>query len=156
VPRRAFRLSADGAGADLDSAAKLEHLGRFQKVDAVATTFASGGHVYLIARHQGVYGEIDEARLWETVPVWKRVADAYTPEAATIAGLKRISTPVRLTAVFGTWCGDSKEFVPRLLKAVHDAGNPKISVRLVALDLDFRRPADVIQGRRIINVPTIL
>jgi hypothetical protein len=156
VPRSAFRLATDGAGAELDAAAKPDPLGRFQKVDTVAMTFAAGGHVYLIARHQGVSGEIDEAKLWETVPVWKRLSDAYTPETDVVAGLKRIAAPVRLTAVFGTWCGDSKEFVPRLVKAVHDAGNPKVSLRLVALDLDFRRPADVIQGRRIINVPTIL
>ncbi len=155
-PRGAFRLAPDTASAELDAAAKLEPAGRFQKVDSVATTFAAGGHVYLIARHQGVSGEIGEGTLWDTVPVWKHLADAYVPDPAVVAGWKRVSTPVRVTAVFGTWCGDSKEFVPRLVKTLYEADNPKISLRLVALDSDFRRPAEVIQGRRIINVPTIL
>jgi thiol-disulfide isomerase/thioredoxin len=62
----------------------------------------------------------------------------------------------QLTLVFGTWCGDSKEYVPKLLAAVEAAKNPKLSVRLIALDNGFLRPAEVIQGRRVINVPTIL
>src|SRR5260370_263215 len=75
---------------------------------------------------------------------------------ARAAALKRIDRPAGLSLVFGTGCGASKEHIPHLLKTLHAAANPQLSVRLVALDLDFRRPADVIQGRRIINVPTIL
>ena len=61
-----------------------------------------------------------------------------------------------MTVVLGTWCGDSKEFVPRVLKSVRAASNPNIAVRLVALDNEFLQPQEVIGGRRIINVPTII
>lgn len=156
VPRRAFHLAADRATAERDPADPVKPVGRFQKVDAVAMTFAAGGHVYLVTRHQGATGEIDEAKLFETVPVWKGLMDAYVPDAAVVEALRKVDRPATVTLVFGTWCGDSKEFVPHLLKALHAAANPKLTARLVALDNDFRRPAEVIQGRRILNVPTIL
>lgn len=156
VPRAAIRFAADRATATLDTAATPEEGGPFQKVDSSGRIFAWKGHSVLVARHQGLVGDVTEAALFEAVPVWKGLLESYTPSAAAVESLRKFKQPATMTLVFGTWCGDSKDYVPKVLKTLRAAGNPRLSVRLVALDNQFLQPADVIRARRIINVPTIL
>jgi hypothetical protein len=128
----------------------------FQKVGAGSTILTWKGRTILIARHQGVVGDVTEETLFATVPVWRRLMDAYEPAPAAVAALADEKRDVTMTVVLGTWCGDSKEFVPRVLKTLHETANPRIRVRLVALDNQFLHPQDVIATRRIINVPTVV
>lgn len=156
VPRKAFRVAADGASAELSPDAKPKPAGSFQKVDGSTSIVAWKGRTVLVSRHQGLVGEVSETRLFSTVPVWRGLMEGYAPVPAAVAALAKERRPVTMTVVLGTWCGDSKEFVPRLLKSVRAASNQNLSVRLVALDNDFLQPQDVIGGKRIINVPTIV
>jgi thiol-disulfide isomerase/thioredoxin len=156
VPRKAFTVTADGAGAELATDAVLKPGGAFQKVDSSASILSWKGKTVLVSRHQGLVGDVSEDALFAAVPVWRQLLEAYQPVPAAVAALSSEQRPVTMTVVFGTWCGDSKEFVPRILKTVHAAANPRISVKLVALDNDFLHPQDVIAGWRVINVPTVI
>jgi hypothetical protein len=156
VPRKAFHVAADGMSADLAPDAVEKPGGALQKIDASQAILFWKHKTVLVARHQGLVGDVDEKTLFATVPAWGRSMESYQPVPAAVAGLAKEKRPVALTVVFGSWCGDSKEFVPRVLKSVHAAANSNLSVRLVALDNDFLHPQDVIAGRRIINVPTVI
>ncbi len=156
VPRKAFRVAPDGASAELAPDAKPKPAGTFQKVDGSTSIVAWKGRTVLVSRHQGIVGEVSETSLFSAVPVWRGLMQTYQPAPAAIAALAKETRPVTMTVVLGTWCGDSKEFVPRVLKSVRAASNPNLAVRLVALDNDFLHPQDVIGGRRIINVPTVV
>jgi len=156
VPRKAFRVAADGASAELAPDAKPKPAGTFQKVDGSTSIVAWKGRTVLVSRHQGIVGDVSEASLFSAVPVWRSLMQTYQPAPAAVAALGKETRPVTMTVVLGTWCGDSKEFVPRVLKSVRAASNPNLAVRLVALDNDFLHPQDVIGGKRIINVPTIV
>jgi hypothetical protein len=63
---------------------------------------------------------------------------------------------VKLEVVLATWCGDSRQHVPRLLKSVALAANPNITVELIGIDADFVQPVNVVAGRNITNVPTVI
>lgn len=155
VPRDAFRFSPDRATAEL-AASEPAAGGAFQNVEKGSPTLHWKGRTVLVARHQGVVGEIAEEMLFQAVPVWKSLMESYSPAADTVAGIRDEKRAATVTAVFGSWCGDSKEFIPRLLKSLEAAGNPNLTVKLVALDNQFLQPADVIRGRRVINVPTVV
>ncbi len=156
VPRKAFSFAADGVGAELAADVAPKPGGALQKVDSSASILSWKGKTVLVARHQGLVGDLTEDALFAAVPVWRQLRDAYTPVPASVAALAKESRPVTMTVVLGTWCGDSKDFVPRVLKTVHAAANPLISVKLVALDNDFLHPQDVIARYRVINVPTVI
>jgi thiol-disulfide isomerase/thioredoxin len=156
VPHKAFAIAGDGAGAELAADAAPRPGGSFQKVDSSASILSWKGKTVLVSRHQGLVGDVSEDALFAAVPAWRQLLDAYTPAPAAVAALAKEERPVTMTVVFGTWCGDSKEFVPRLLKTAHAAANPKIQVKLVALDNDFLHPQDVIARWRVINVPTVI
>jgi hypothetical protein len=73
-----------------------------------------------------------------------------------IERLRAIDQPVRLQIVLATWCGDSRQHVPRLLKSVERANNPNVSVELIGIGPDFTSPMVTVQGENITNVPTVI
>jgi thiol-disulfide isomerase/thioredoxin len=97
-----------------------------------------------------------EEKLYEVAPVWRSLMDSYQPQADAVATLKANDKDTEVTLVFGTWCPDSKNYVPRLLKSLHAAANDKLKVKLVGIDNQFRQPVSTIQPRTIINVPTVI
>jgi hypothetical protein len=125
-------------------------------VDPSTFLMSLEGKSVLVARHQGAVGEITEEKLFETVPVWRSLMQSYTPDAAAVAALAKADEPATVTVVLGTWCGDSKNYVPKLLRSLHDARNPRLSVKLVGLASRFLDPMELIQDRKIINVPTVI
>ena len=60
----------------------------------------------------------------------------------------------------GTWCGDSKREVPRILKILESCGHPAKRLEMVALDRrkEFykKSPTGEEKGWNIIKVPTII
>jgi hypothetical protein len=125
-------------------------------VDPSTFLMSLEGKSVLIARHQGAVGEIGEEALFSTVPVWRSLMESYTPDATAVAALAKEPSGAEITVVLGTWCGDSKNYVPKLLRSLHEAGNPRLKVKLVGLASRFLDPMELIQERRIINVPTVI
>lgn len=114
------------------------------------------GRNYIVSSHQSHVGSMTEDDVWKTAPTWKAIYDHYTPEEAAVKRLRAVTSPTHLEIICATWCGDSKRHVPRLLKAVHDAANPKLSVSLTGIGNDFKQPIDYVQEHDIINVPIVI
>lgn len=156
LPKDAFRVSADHASATSDSSAQAEAAGRFAQVDGSTYLFALNGRAILIKPHPGLTGEVSEARLLETVPVWRSLMGAYKPAPEAVSALRAADAEATLTVVLGSWCPDSKNYVPRLLKALHAAGNDRLRVNIIGIDSQFHDPMATIQQRGITNVPTLI
>ena len=93
---------------------------------------------------------------------WSREGYAgYTPNPEILEALRTTDmTGVAFTVFFGTWCGDSRREVPRLLKLFDAMGLPEGSVELVALDRTDealkQSPGGEERGREIYRVPTLI
>jgi thiol-disulfide isomerase/thioredoxin len=156
VSKDAFHFSQDHASATSDGDAATKPVGKFTRVDGPVYFFAVDGIPILIRPHPGLTGEMSLDKLWETVPVWRSAMDNYRPNEAAVAALKANDADTKVTLVYGTWCPDSKNYIPRLLKALRAAGNDKIQVKLIGVDSQFREPVDTVQPKRITNVPTVI
>lgn len=160
MAKEAFSFSADRTSATSDESKGLQAAGKFIRVDGANSSFvysfAVEGKMVVIRSHPGLTGEMTEAKLWETVPVWQAKMDNYNPDATAVAAMKAIDKETNITLIFGTWCGDSKNYIPRLLKALHQANNAKLKLKLVGIDNQFNQPTDVVQPRKLINVPTVI
>lgn len=126
------------------------------KDETGAIVFRHAGHLLRIARHPGISGPVTVEEIFEDVPVWRTLEKIYQPDAKAVQALGRIDRPVALTVALGTWCGDSKEYVPHLLKTLELAGNEKISVRFVALRRGFRDRPGFAEDYGISRVPTVI
>ncbi|HEX8091131.1 MAG TPA: thioredoxin family protein [Blastocatellia bacterium] len=154
--KEAFHFSQDHASATSEGDAATKPIGRFTRVDGPVYFFAVEGNPILIRAHPGLTGEMSLDKLWETVPIWRSAMNDYRPNEGAVAALKANATDTKVTLVYGTWCPDSKNYIPRLVKALRAAGNDKIQVKLIGIDNQFREPIDTVQPKRITNVPTVI
>ena len=151
-----FKFSADRATAKSPEEFETKVTGNYTKISDTIYNFVVEGKTVLINRHEGALGEITEEKLWETVPVWKALLDNYRPNPDSVAALKNINDDTQLIVVLGTWCHDSKDHVPRLLKALQVANNKHIHVKLIALDRGFTKSPEIVQHYQVTNTPTVI
>lgn len=154
TPKNAFKFSEDKTEAT--SSSPFTAVGKFTRIDGPVYSFAIDGLPILIRSHSGRVGKMSVDSLWDTVPVWKALMETYHPASSTVAALKSQPDEIGITLFFGTWCGDSKYYVPRLLKTLAEAQNKKLRVTLIGVDNQFREPVDTVQPHALTNVPTMI
>jgi hypothetical protein len=156
VPKSAWTVAADRTSATSDANAVADIIGPLTEVDETTHTFDFNGKSFLVMRHKGLVGDLTEEKIWEDVPVWRSRMNKYKPEAQTVAALKRVEPDTTLIIAAGTWCGDSKHYVPELLRALHEAGNPHLHIKLIGIANKFAEPVEFIKAHEIKKVPTII
>lgn len=85
----------------------------------------------------------------------------YTPSAEIITQLKKSSlSTFTVKIVFGSWCGDSKRELPRMMKVLNAAGFPEKNLQLIgvydSLDVYKQAPKREEKGLNIYRVPTFI
>jgi len=156
ISKTAFKFAADRTSASSESGSAMTVAGKFTRIDGPIYFFTVDGKPVLIRAHPGATGEMSMDKLWETVPVWRSEMEDYEPNAKAVTAIESADKDTTVTLAFGTWCPDSKNYVPRLLKALRAAANDKIHVKLIGIDNQFREPVTTVQPRRITNVPTVI
>jgi len=156
ISKDAFTFVPDRTSATSESSVAMKTFGKFTRVDGPVYFFAIDGKPVLIRSHPGATGELSKDKLWQTVPVWRSVMKNYEPNAEAVKAIKSIDNTTVVTLAFGTWCPDSKNYVPRLIKALQSAANDKIQVKLIGIDNQFHEPVNSVQPLRITNVPTVI
>jgi hypothetical protein len=154
MARSQFTFAADRTTATSNSEA--EKAGELVSPDGSTFVASLAGKTIIVAPHRSQAGAMTLDELWQTAPVWRAIADTYEPDDATVQRLRAIDHPVRLQVVLATWCGDSRQHVPRLLKAIERANNPNLAVELTGIGPDFLSPMQVVQNENITNVPTVI
>ncbi len=117
---------------------------------------SAGERTIVISPHQGSAGPILLEELLEAAPSWRRRVSEYEPSSEAVEALRALDRDTEVTVVLGTWCGDSRNYVPKLLRSVEAAGNPHIQLDLVSIHRGFNEPADFIRGQQVTNVPTVI
>jgi hypothetical protein len=60
--------------------------------------------------------------------------NSYNPDTAVIRKIKAKGSDYRIDIVMGSWCGDSKEQVPRFLKIADKCGFLEDDIRIICVD----------------------
>lgn len=82
--------------------------------------------------------------------------DDYTVKENYLPALKNALAGKSILIVIGTWCSDSREQFPALMKILDAVGFPENNIRIFGVDRDKKQP-DYITGRyKITNVPTFI
>lgn len=86
--------------------------------------------------------------------------ESYDVDETLIKVIKKPLKRHQIKLFLGTWCGDSKREVPRIIKVLETANFPMNKLEIVALDrrkgLVKTSPTGEEQGLNIIKVPTII
>ena len=80
----------------------------------------------------------------------------YVPDENIIRQLKKKKKGLNITIVMGSWCGDSKDQVPKFYKILDQIGFKESKVELISVDGVKTAGDEVISGLNIQRVPTFL
>lgn len=151
----AFKPAKDGLSYQSSDTLKTTPGGQVTEIGKRQYFLQTDGQAIVIGPHRGISGPLTRERLFEIVPYWERLYKAYQPDEQSIRDLAAIGEKTQLHITLGTWCGDSRREVPRLLKTLDLANNPKLTLKMTALSSGFEEPWDVIVNDQITNVPTV-
>jgi thiol-disulfide isomerase/thioredoxin len=140
----------DGS-VDLLADAVLAPLGQFT-TEGENVSFAFQGKKVRLNPRPALLGVKSNADLKGYLPDYVRNAKNYSPNAAAVADLKKLGTPVTVRVYFGSWCPHCRQHVPLLLKVEDQVQNPKIRFEYFGLPRDFNDPEAKKAG--IHSVPT--
>jgi hypothetical protein len=105
-------------------------------------------------------GATSARRILKIAPEWKSRYESYAPPDAAIEKLREAATAlkhdVRVDVVFGSWCGDSREQVPKFLKVRSLLGGGLLPSSYFGVTRDKKSPPEAVQGRDIERVPTFI
>ncbi|HVK49050.1 MAG TPA: thioredoxin family protein [Pseudobacter sp.] len=86
--------------------------------------------------------------------------NAYTPDSNIILRLRPELRGKTIEIFMGTWCGDSKREVPRMLKVLSQCGVPPTAIRIINVgksEHDYKQsPTHEERGKNIHRVPTLI
>ena len=80
----------------------------------------------------------------------------YLIERTTLDSIKSIIDSFQITIVMGTWCGDSKEQVPRFYSILDYLKYKDKNLTLFCVDRNKKTMANETDNLQILNVPTII
>ena len=101
-------------------------------------------------------GKVRPSALPSITESWTKDYDAYEPAPDDLQALATLRGPADLDVYFGSWCGDSRRELPRLVKILDRASLPGLRVRYFALDRTKTKPARLARRGSIERVPTIV
>lgn len=101
-------------------------------------------------------GRVRPSTLPSITESWGKDYEAYEPAAEDLRTLSTLKGPADLDVYFGSWCGDSKRELPRLVKILDRASAAGLRVRYYALDRTKTKPARLARRGSIERVPTIV
>jgi thiol-disulfide isomerase/thioredoxin len=85
---------------------------------------------------------------------------AYKPDSLSIPKIRELLKGKTLQIFLGTWCGDSKREVPRMLKILSAAGFDSTKLQLIFVNNTpeqyKKSPSHEEQGKNIVRVPTLI
>ncbi len=124
------------------------------QADGPGVRFSDNGHNYYVTMKPPLVGEVTVEKILNYSPEYRKKMDLYTPSVAAVKQLKECSPSARVELFYGSWCSFCRRHVPRLLKALEEAGNP-VSIRIVALPRGFTHEKAA-KDRGVTRVPTLI
>ena len=116
-------------------------------------TFAVDGRGYQLQEKPPLVGwQTPDSDLRLQQPLHQR-ADAYKPQAAALADLKKQTAEVKLTVYFGSWCPFCQQKVPMMMRLARELAGSKVKFDFYGLPHGFSNDAQA-QRYGVKSVPT--
>jgi thiol-disulfide isomerase/thioredoxin len=139
---------------NLLAGATLAPQGAFRFGDG-AVAFAVNGRAVALKEKPPLLGPQSSAALKSYSPgTYARGAQAYQPNMAMIAALKKAAAPVTVRVFFGSWCPHCQQSLPGLIRVEDELKGSKVRFEYFGLPKKGMRDVAEVKRFKIEGVPT--
>ncbi|MBT8295874.1 MAG: thioredoxin family protein [Gramella sp.] len=82
--------------------------------------------------------------------------ESYSPQPDAMETIRENIADYEIKVLMGTWCGDSKREVPRLIKLLDEANYDYNKIEMVGVDRNKTTPSKIEEELDVHHVPTII
>jgi thiol-disulfide isomerase/thioredoxin len=82
--------------------------------------------------------------------------DIHKPDQRTLDKVNKDFLNLRITIILGTWCGDSREFVPPFLKILDNLNFPESNLKLICVNRQKQGVSDEVKDLNVQLVPVFI
>lgn len=102
-------------------------------------------------------GPVTREAVEEASAAWVEAEVEAMPDAEAAHALAGVEPGAEVDVFLGTWCGDSRREVPRLWKAIDEAGGSvPFQIHYIGVDHDKKEPAGALADNGIHYLPTFI
>ena len=152
VPLMKIATRPDGTVSILEGAVMTPRGVMGTTPEGVAT-FAVDGKAYSLQEKPPLLGWQTAEAISAYNSLYTTRADAYQPQAAAIAELKKQSADVKVTVYFGSWCPFCQQKVPMVMRLARELAGSKVKFDFYGLPHGFGNDAQA-QRFNVKQVPT--
>jgi thiol-disulfide isomerase/thioredoxin len=80
----------------------------------------------------------------------------YTAQSDAVNALKKNGERIRIIAFGGTWCGDTKNILPKFYSITESANFPDDRITLIGVDRSKKTIGHLTEALAVVNVPTFI
>lgn len=145
-----------GGGIRLLRGEPLRSLGNFQ-VGNDGIAFRHGSISVKLRTKPPLVGESSLGELFEHSPEYKVEADAYQPDAETVARLLEVGDGYSVRVIFGSWCHVCERFLPRGLRVQEALAESRIRFEYYGLPANpWNPPHPEVSRSEVKSLPTAI
>lgn len=82
--------------------------------------------------------------------------EEYKVNTSILEGIEEEIADIEITAVIGSWCGDTKRELPRFHKILDYLNFPSENLKMIALDVDKKTDVEEFDKLKVSFVPTLI
>ncbi len=101
-------------------------------------------------------GAMTRAQLYKQFPLWECAARDYAPNPSIMEQLRGKAARFDIIVFLGTWCKDSRRWVPQFLKVYDGLTGTNVSLALYGVDRDKNDGKGMAKKYRVKRVPTMI
>ncbi|WP_428235571.1 thioredoxin family protein [Gracilimonas sp.] len=108
------------------------------------------------AQQQDLTGPVTKEEILANDRIYKIYIDRYEPDREAVEYLSAYRDSVQLMVFVGSWCRESRKYIPGLMKTLEVVGSDNIDIRYIAVDHQKKLPKSFLNKFDIKYIPSVL
>ena len=108
------------------------------------------------AQSSEILGPVSKEEIIANDRIYDIYIKRYEPEEEALQYLATYQDSVKLLVFMGSWCRESKKYIPGLMKTVQLANNNVIALEYIGVDQQKKYPEELLKKFDIEYIPTIV
>ncbi|MEX0608866.1 MAG: thioredoxin family protein [Balneolaceae bacterium] len=113
-----------------------------------------GSHLY--AQDSELIGSVTLEEVVQNEKIFQIYIDRYQPNESAVKYLNSVQDSLKLIVFIGTWCRESKKYIPGLIKTIDAASSAQIRVDYIGVDAQKKSPESFLKTFEIKYIPTVV